>query len=93
MSVSEHVDDSYTLSPIEEFEGLYGNIYNYPIEDIYYRVKKLMQWPNKEIVYLLESLRNELEDALLDEDDYFVITSIRKKLVHIEDHITIVNKE
>lgn len=64
----------YDLSAVEEFNGLYGSVYKYKMEEIYNKVKAL-KWPNIEIERLFKEIIDECEKQMIDMDDYFDITT------------------
>lgn len=93
MSISSYDSDNeinnYDLGHIEEFEQLFGSIYQYRIDEIYTKTYKTLKWPASEVIELFYSLKTEYEKAYNDEDDVTILIEIREQCKFIDSIITL----
>lgn len=80
---------SPTLSIIDEFATLYGNIHTYNLDEIYRKAFREQKWHPLKTIGLFEELETELESELHMTDDPSTDWYIRNKLKMITRYIEV----
>lgn len=78
-----------TLSIMNEFTTLYGNIYAYNLDEIYRKAFHDQKWHPLKTIGLFEELETDLESELHMTDDPYTDWYIRDKLKMIARYIEV----
>ena len=101
-TTSSPLPDNYDMSPIDEYESIYGPIGHHKLSYIYSQVKTVQRWSIDEIRDLFEQMREQCVNEMREYDNYhdihnaeIYITSLDEflEMIDIEEHTEFLKRE
>lgn len=81
----------YDMTPIEEYESIFGPIGYHELSYVYFQVKDVLKWTTQEIRNLFEELRDECIKEMREYDNHHDIRRADMYLNSLEDILELID--